>query len=123
MRGTRFTAITGVNTLFNALLNYRRFLRLDFSSLRLAVAGGMVCKSGRRAGKQATGKPLDRDIRTDRDLARLPHSTIEGFTGAIGLPLPSTERDPRRRGFPPPLGEAVELCVKDARRSWPATGL
>src|SRR5262249_22622747 len=55
----RFTALTGVNTLFNALLNNADFARLDFSSLKLTLGGGMaVQKAVAERWKQVTGKPL-----------------------------------------------------------------
>ena len=59
MRQTPFTVITGVNTLFNMLLNDQEFLRLDFSRLELAVAGGMALQRAvAERWKAATGKPL-----------------------------------------------------------------
>jgi long-chain acyl-CoA synthetase len=42
MKGTRFSAITGVNTLYNALLEHPEFAKLDFTGLKLAIAGGMA---------------------------------------------------------------------------------
>ncbi len=116
MRGTRFTAITGVNTLFNALLNDPEFLKLDFSSLHLAVGGGMaVQKAVAERWKEVTGKPLIEAYGlTETSPAAVANPlTIENFTGAIGLPLPSTEiaiRDAAGRDLP--IGEAGELCVK-----------
>ena len=56
---TPFTVLTGVNTLFNALLHDPGFLRLDFSRLHLAVAGGMaVQRAVAEHWKQVTGRPL-----------------------------------------------------------------
>ena len=55
----KYTIITGVNTLFNALLNHPEFAKLDFSSLKLAVGGGMaVQKAVAERWKQVTGTPL-----------------------------------------------------------------
>ena len=116
MRGTRFTAITGVNTLFDALLNDAGFLRLDFSNLHLAVAGGMaVQRPVAERWKAATGKPLIEAYGlTETSPAAIANPlTIENFTGAIGLPLPSTDiaiRDADGRDLP--IGEAGELCIK-----------
>src|SRR5256886_14877909 len=50
----RYSMISGVNTLFNALLNHPDFARLDFSALRLAVGGGMA---GQKAAAER-GKPV-----------------------------------------------------------------
>src|SRR5699024_2284519 len=55
----RFTAITGVNTLFNGLLNTQGFSQLDFSSLRMTLGGGMaVQRSVAERWKKATGVTL-----------------------------------------------------------------
>ena len=54
-----FTVITGVNTLFNALLNNPDFAKLDFTPLRLSVGGGMaVQRAVAEKWKQVTGKAL-----------------------------------------------------------------
>src|SRR5207302_986662 len=55
----RYSMISGVNTLFNALLNHADFARLDFSGLKLAVGGGMaVQKAVAERWKQVTGTPI-----------------------------------------------------------------
>ncbi|MGA8715918.1 MAG: long-chain-fatty-acid--CoA ligase [Roseiarcus sp.] len=116
MRQTPFTVITGVNTLFNALLGDQEFLKLDFSRLHLAVAGGMaVQRAVAERWKAATGKPLIEAYGlTETSPAAVTNPlTIEDFTGAIGLPLPSTDiaiRDLEGRDLP--LGEPGELCIK-----------
>ncbi len=68
---TPFTVITGVNTLFNALLNDPGFLRLDFSHLHVAVGGrhGRAAR-GRRALEAGHRQAADRRLRPDRDLRR-----------------------------------------------------
>ena len=116
MRKTPFTAITGVNTLFNALLNDDAFLKLDFSRLRLAVAGGMATQRAvAERWKMATGRPLIEAYGlTETSPSAIANPlTIDRFTGAIGLPLPSTNiaiRDAEGRDLP--VGEPGELCVK-----------
>ncbi len=89
-----FTAITGVNTLFNALLNNPDFAKLDFSSLRLSVAGGMALrKSVAERWKQVTGKTLIEAYgltETSPAVAINPLDLAE-YNGSIGLPVPSTE--------------------------------
>jgi long-chain acyl-CoA synthetase len=113
---TRFTAISGVNTLFNALLNNEDFLRLDFSSLHLSVAGGMaVQRVVAERWKQVTGKPLIEGygLTETAPIATTNPLTIKDYTGAIGLPMPSTDvaiRDMQGRDVP--LGEPGELCIK-----------
>ena len=89
-----FTEISGVNTLFNALLDDAEFLRLDFSRLHLAVAGGMaVQRAVAERWKQVTGKPLIEGygLTETSPIVTSNLLTIEDYTGAIGLPLPSTD--------------------------------
>jgi long-chain acyl-CoA synthetase len=116
LRKTPFTVITGVNTLFNAFLNNADFTRLDFSRLNLAIGGGMaVQRAVAERWKSVTGKPLIEAYGlTETSPAALANPlTISDFTGAIGLPLPSTDiaiRDDKGRDLP--AGEAGELCIK-----------
>ena len=71
MRGTPFTALPGVNTLFNALLNNTDFARLDFSRLHFAIGGRHGgAAGGRRALAAGDRQAADRSLRADRDLAR-----------------------------------------------------
>ncbi len=116
LRRTPFTVITGVNTLFNALLNNEEFTRLDFSRLHLAVGGGMALQRAvAERWKSVTGKPLIEAYGlTETSPAAVANPlTIDDFTGAIGLPLPSTDiaiRDADGRDLP--VGDAGELCIK-----------
>ena len=116
LRGTPCTVITGVNTLFNALLNNPDFARLDFSRLNLAIGGGMaVQRAVAERWKSLTGKPLIEAYGlTETSPAAIANPLdIQDFTGAIGLPLPATDiaiRDDDGRDLP--LGEAGELCLK-----------
>ena len=116
LRRTPFTVITGVNTLFNALLNNEDFTRLDFSRLHLAVGGGMALQRAvAERWKSVTGKPLIEAYGlTETSPAAVANPlTIDDFTGAIGLPLPSTDiaiRDAEGRDLP--VGEIGELCIK-----------
>lgn len=111
----KFTALTGVNTLFNALLNHPDFARLDFSHLRIALGGGMaVQRAVAERWKQVTGKTLIEayGLTETSPAVAINPIDLEGFNGAIGLPLPSTDiaiRD--EAGQDVPLGETGELCV------------
>ncbi len=94
LRGAPFTAIPGVNTLFNALLNNKDFAKLDFSRLRLALGGGMaVQRAVAERWQSTTGKPLIEAYGlTETSPGAIANPlTIDHFTGAIGLPMPSTE--------------------------------
>jgi long-chain acyl-CoA synthetase len=116
LRETPFTAIPGVNTLFNALLNNKDFAGLDFSRLHLAIGGGMAVQRAVAERWQAvTGKPLIEAYGlTETSPAAISNPLdIESFTGAIGLPMPSTEiaiRDEADRDLG--VGEAGELCIR-----------
>jgi long-chain acyl-CoA synthetase len=116
LRGTPFTAIPGVNTLFNALLNDKDFAKLDFSRLHLAIGGGMaVQRAVAERWQSITGKPLIEAYGlTETSPGAIANPlTIDHFTGAIGLPMPSTDiaiRDDDGRDLE--LGQAGELCIK-----------
>jgi long-chain acyl-CoA synthetase len=111
-----FTAITGVNTLFNALLNNAEFHKLDFSTLQMTLGGGMaVQKAVADRWEKVTGKPL---IEAYGLTETSPGATINPldlseYNGAIGLPIPSTDlilRDDD--GKEVALGERGEICIK-----------
>ncbi|HEX2197922.1 MAG TPA: AMP-binding protein, partial [Burkholderiales bacterium] len=112
----KYTIITGVNTLFNALLNHPEFAKLDFSGLKLAVGGGMaVQKAVAERWKQVTGTPLIEGygLTETAPSATANPLNIKEFTGSIGLPMSSTEivlRDDSDRDVP--LGEAGEICIR-----------
>src|SRR5208283_868679 len=116
LQRTPFTVITGVNTLFNALLANADFLGIDFSRLHLAIAGGMaVQRAVAERWKAVTGKPLIEGygLTEASPIVTTNPLTIEDYTGAIGLPMPSTDiaiRDMEGRDVP--LGEPGELCIK-----------
>ncbi|MEF8754428.1 MAG: long-chain-fatty-acid--CoA ligase FadD [Accumulibacter sp.] len=112
----RFTVITGVNTLFNALLNNDAFCALDFGHLRVTLGGGMaVQKAVAERWKQVTGKPLIEayGLTETSPAATINPLDIPAYNGAIGVPISSTEvtiRDDAGRDVP--LGERGELCIR-----------
>jgi long-chain acyl-CoA synthetase len=112
----RFTAFTGVNTLFNALLNNADFGKLDFSALRLTLGGGMaVQKVVAERWKQVTGVPLIEayGLTETSPAATMNPLDLPEYNGAIGLPIPSTDlvlRDDA--GHDVPLGQPGEICIK-----------
>jgi len=88
------TAITGVNTLFNALIHNREFQSLDFSNLHLSVGGGMsVQRSVAEKWKAITGIHLFEGygLTECSPLVTGNPYNVEDYTGSIGLPVPSTE--------------------------------
>lgn len=121
LRKERFAGIAGVNTLFASLLDAPGFRARDFSALRLTIAGGMATHAAVATRWEAlTGKPLVEgygltecapvvcirpvDFRTPG---------VMGYTGAVGLPLPSTEVRMRRTdGSWAEIDEPGELHVR-----------
>ncbi|MGH8251700.1 MAG: AMP-binding protein [Steroidobacteraceae bacterium] len=112
----RFTFITGVNTLFNALLNTPGFSELNFSSLKVALGGGMAVQAAvSERWRKVTGRHICQGWGLTETspvgTANLP-GTLE-FTGSIGYPLPSTEisiRDDEGRALP--VGSVGEICLR-----------
>jgi long-chain acyl-CoA synthetase len=89
-----FTAISGVNTLYNALLNNREFHKLDFSALRFCVGGGMsVQKAVADKWEQVTGKHLleGYGLTECSPLVSANPYNLQHYNGSIGLPVPSTD--------------------------------
>ncbi|MEO8203315.1 MAG: long-chain-fatty-acid--CoA ligase [Betaproteobacteria bacterium] len=112
----RYNVITGVNTLFNALLNNAEFNQLDFSNVKVCVGGGMaVQKAVADKWKQVTGKVLleGYGLTETSPSATMNPLTLTDYSGAIGLPLPSTLvsiRDDDRKEVA--QGEPGEICIR-----------
>ncbi|NVK22975.1 MAG: long-chain-fatty-acid--CoA ligase FadD [Kangiellaceae bacterium] len=111
-----FTAITGVNTLFNGLLNTEAFRRLDFSKLKLAVGGGMaVQKSVAEAWQELTKTPLleGYGLTETSPVVSMNPLDLTAYNGTIGLPVPSTDVQIRDDdGNEVALGQPGELWAK-----------
>jgi long-chain acyl-CoA synthetase len=111
-----FTVITGVNTLFNAMLHNDAFCALDFSSLKVTLGGGMaVQRAVAEKWKAVTGKPLIEayGLTETSPAATINPLNIAAYTGAIGVPISSTEVVIRNdAGVDVPLGERGELCIR-----------
>ena len=116
LKGVRFTAITGVNTLFNGLLNTPGFDQLDFSGLRLTLGGGMaVQRSVAERWKKATGCTLVEayGLTETSPAACINPIDLKEYNGSIGLPIPSTDAAIRGEdGSFLPVGEVGELCIR-----------
>ncbi|MCJ8349960.1 long-chain-fatty-acid--CoA ligase FadD [Moritella sp.] len=88
------TAITGVNTLFNALVNDETFAKIDFSALKLSVGGGMaVQRSVAEKWKKITGNHLleGYGLTECSPLVTVNPYDLHEYNGSIGLPVSSTE--------------------------------
>lgn len=111
-----FTAFTGVNTLFNALMNTPGFDQLSFDKLKLTLGGGMaVQKAVADRWKQITGNTLIEayGLTETSPAACINPMDLTEYNDSIGLPIPSTEGSIRdENNQPVPVGEAGELCLR-----------
>ncbi|KZN29852.1 long-chain fatty acid--CoA ligase [Pseudoalteromonas luteoviolacea CPMOR-2] len=111
-----FTVITGVNTLFNGLLNTDGFADLDFSNLKVSLGGGMAVQRPVAERWQSVTKSrlLEGYGLTEcAPLVTICPLDLDGYNGSIGLPAPSTElKVVLENGEEAPKGEPGELLVK-----------
>jgi long-chain acyl-CoA synthetase len=111
-----FHMLPAVNTLFNALLMHPEFKTIDFSTLFVSQAGGMAASEGTaRKWFEATGCPMIEGWGMSETCAIGTNNPVSntGFTGTIGLPLPSIEiavKDDDGNSLP--VGQSGELCIK-----------
>ncbi len=112
----KFTAFTGVNTLFNALVNNPEFGKLDFTHLRLTLGGGMAVQEAVAVKwKQVTGCTLIEayGLTETSPAAAINPLDIPAYNGTIGLPISSTEvvlRDDAGKDVA--LGQPGEICIR-----------
>lgn len=110
-----FAYITGVNTLFNALLNTPGFESVDFSHLKITLGGGMAVQAAvAERWKKVTGKVLTQAWGlSETSPAACINPTMGDFNGSIGLPISSTEITIRTDdGTVLGVGEIGEICVR-----------
>ena len=116
LRQIPFTAITGVNTLFNGLLNTPGFDKIDFSRLHLTLGGGMaVQRAVAERWKKATGITLVEayGLTETSPAACINPMDLPEYNGSIGLPIPSTDaciKDDEGKMLP--VNEVGELCIR-----------
>ena len=112
----RFNAITGVNTLYNALLNNENFKEVDFSALKLSVAGGMaIHQSVATRWHELTGCRIIEGYGMTEcsPLIAACSINVEKHNGTIGSPIPNTDiKIMQENGTEAPIGEPGELWVK-----------
>jgi long-chain acyl-CoA synthetase len=111
----RFNLFTGVNTMFASLLAMPGFKDVDFSSLRVCIGGGMAVQPAvAKAWKETTGSTILQGYGlTETSPAAIVNALGSEFTGAIGLPVSSTEviiSD--EDGNALPLNEVGEICIR-----------
>ncbi len=110
------TVVTGVNTLFNALLNNPDFEKLDFSTMRVTLGGGMAVQ-GPVAERwlKVTGSTLLQayGLTETSPAATINPLDMHEFNGSIGLPISSTEVSIRDDvGSEVPQGQIGEICIR-----------
>tara|TARA_R110000868_G_scaffold144960_2_gene364479 strand:- start:7681 stop:9339 length:1659 start_codon:yes stop_codon:yes gene_type:complete len=112
----KFAAMSGVNTLYNALLNNEDFKDIDFNAFRLAISGGMpLQKDVVNRWHDATGHWIIEGYGLSEcsPVVTVNPFTLNAFSPSIGMPLPSTDVEIRDdHGNPLPMGEAGEICVR-----------
>jgi long-chain acyl-CoA synthetase len=117
LKSRPFTLMAGLNTLYNALANNPGLKEVDFSQVRLCIAGGMATQDAvARRWKEVTGKRICEGYGLSETSPGVTANRLDlqEFTGTIGYPLPSTDVSIRSAddGGVVPMGEAGELCVK-----------
>ncbi|MFS4457994.1 AMP-binding protein [Bdellovibrio sp. HCB2-146] len=112
----KFTAITGVNTLFNALLNNPDFAKLDFSRLKMTLGGGMAVQGAvAKRWKEVTGTTLLEayGLTETAPAACINPGDLQDYNGYIGLPISSTlAKILDDQGNPLPYNAEGELALK-----------
>ena len=116
MRKWKFTAITGVNTLYQRLVEHPLLPSANFDALKVASAGGMaVLQATAKKWTALTGKEILEGYglsETSPVLTSNP-ADIDGYNGSIGLPIPNTDISLRNEeGNEVPIGEMGEICAK-----------
>jgi len=115
LKKSKFTALTGVNTLFNGLLNTPGFAEVDFSRLHLTLGGGMaVQRAVAERWKKVTGCTLAEayGLTETSPAACINPLDIKDYNGSIGLPIPSTDVAIWSEDNQPlPIGQVGELMV------------
>jgi long-chain acyl-CoA synthetase len=117
LAAVKFTAITGVNTLFNGLVHTPGFDKIDFSHLRMSFGGGMaVQRVVAEKWEAITGCPLIEGYgMTESSPVATINPMVDGasFSGSIGMPVPSTEISIQDdEGVHQALGEIGEICIR-----------
>ncbi|MFV5213007.1 long-chain-fatty-acid--CoA ligase [Azonexus caeni] len=110
------TVVTGVNTLFNALLNNPDFAKLDFSTMNVTLGGGMAVQAPvAERWLKVVGVPLLQayGLTETSPAATINPLDMHEFNGAIGLPISSTEVSIRDdSGKEVPVKQVGEICIR-----------
>lgn len=116
LKSVEFNALTGVNTLFNGLLNHPEFKNLDFSNFSFVLGGGMAVQRGvAERWKEITGTTLIEayGLTETSPAACMNPMDLQEFNGKIGLPISSTEVSIQDDDWNEiALGEHGEICIR-----------
>lgn len=116
MQRTHFTCLSGVNTLFNALLHNETFRKMDHTRMKMTIGGGMaVQKAIAEAWYAVTHNVIIEGygLTEASPVVTINPANIQHFTGSIGLPISGTQLCIQsKRGKVLPAGQVGELCVK-----------
>ncbi len=116
LQSVKFEIMTGVNTLFNGLLNHPGFRALDFSDFRFVLGGGMAVQRGvAERWHEITGTTLIEayGLTETSPAACINPMNLKGFNGKIGLPISSTEVSIQDDDWNElAIGETGEICIR-----------
>ncbi len=116
LKATDFKVFTGVNTLFNGLLNHPDFKTIDFSKFLFALGGGMAVQRGvAERWREVTGTTLIEayGLTETSPAACMNPMNLKEFNGKIGLPISSTEVSIQDDDWNDvALGERGEICIR-----------
>jgi long-chain acyl-CoA synthetase len=115
MKKYPFSFFSGVNTLFNALLNVPAFAGVNFSQLKVTLGGGMAVQAAvAERWQRVTGKVLTQAWGlTETSPAGCINRVDEPFNGSVGLPIPSTEISIKDdNGNDLPVNQVGEICLR-----------
>ena len=116
IKSAKFTALTGVNTLFNGLLNTPGFSDVDFSHFKMTLGGGMAVQASvAEKWQEVTGITLLEayGLTETSPAVCINPMSLKAYNGKIGLPMPSTDvciMDDNNNILP--VGEDGEICIK-----------
>ncbi len=115
MRRWPISAMTGVNTLYQSLVDHPDLRQVDFSTMKLVSAGGMaVMRATAERWAEITGTNITEGYGlSETSPVVTSNLALQPYNGSIGLPLPGTEVSLRdEQGREVPIGESGELCVR-----------
>ena len=116
LRSSPFHIFPAVNTLYNALLNHPDCKKIDFSTLKIPIAGGMAVQEAvAKKWFAVTACPIVEGygLSETSPIATCNPGTDNVFSGTVGLPMPSTEiaiRDENNQDVA--IGEMGEICIR-----------